>query len=175
MPGATRRVLWKEPVTRLHPRHGPRAAATARGNMDVPLDVVACRSFPNAARSAIDFDASALRVVARGSKHAAPAHRPLALAAVYDGATRTEAARIGGVTLQIVRDWVMKFNAAGRDGLIDCKAQTSHPAERHASCGADDDARDRADRHILSLASSTSPKSSIGSRASGHNQSFGIQ
>jgi hypothetical protein len=29
----------------------------------------------------------------------------LALAAIYDGATRTEAAKIGGVTLQIIRDW----------------------------------------------------------------------
>jgi transposase len=33
------------------------------------------------------------------------------LAAVYDGASRSEAAEIGGVTLQIVRDWVVKFNA----------------------------------------------------------------
>jgi transposase len=32
----------------------------------------------------------------------------LALAAIYEGSSRTEAARIGGVTLQIVRDWVMK-------------------------------------------------------------------
>ena len=32
-----------------------------------------------------------------------------------------EAARIGGVTLQIVRDWVMKFNAHGPEGLIDRK------------------------------------------------------
>ena len=31
------------------------------------------------------------------------------------------AAKIGGVTLQIVRDWVMKFNAHGPEGLIDCK------------------------------------------------------
>jgi len=46
----------------------------------------------------------------------------LALAAIYDGASRTEAARIGGVTLQIVRDWVLKFNAAGPVGLIDRKA-----------------------------------------------------
>jgi len=38
----------------------------------------------------------------------------LALAAIYDGATRTEAAKIGDVTLQIVRDWVVKFNAHGR-------------------------------------------------------------
>ena len=46
----------------------------------------------------------------------------LALAAIYDGSSRTEAAKIGGVTLQIVRDWVIKFNANGPDGLIDRKA-----------------------------------------------------
>jgi transposase len=69
-----------------------------------------------------DFDASALCGVARRSKNAAQARRLLALAAVYDGATRTEAARIGGVTPQIVRDWVVKFNAAGPDGLVDRKA-----------------------------------------------------
>jgi transposase len=68
-----------------------------------------------------DFDAAALRIAARRSKNAAQARRLLALAAIYDGATRTEAARIGGVTLQIVRDWVVKFNAAGPDGLIDRK------------------------------------------------------
>ena len=69
-----------------------------------------------------DFDALALRAAARRSKHAAQARRLLALAAIYDGTTRTDAARIGGVTLQIVRDWVMKFNAAGPDGLVDRKA-----------------------------------------------------
>ena len=57
----------------------------------------------------------------------------MALAAVYDGARRTEAATIGGVTLQIVRDWVMKFNAHGPDGLIDRKApgQPSKLTEAH--------------------------------------------
>ena len=49
------------------------------------------------------------------------ARRLLALAAIYEGATRTQAARIGGVTLQIVRDWVLKFNAQGPEGLIDRK------------------------------------------------------
>jgi transposase len=68
-----------------------------------------------------DFDAAGLRLAARRSKNAGQARRLLALAAVYDGATRTEAARIGGVTLQIVRDWVVKFNGAGPDGLIDRK------------------------------------------------------
>jgi transposase len=69
-----------------------------------------------------DLGAAELRAAARGSKHAGQARRLLALAAIYDGATRTEAAKIGGVTLQIVRDWVIKFNAHGPDGLIDRKA-----------------------------------------------------
>ena len=46
----------------------------------------------------------------------------LALAAIYDGGSRSEAARLGDVTLQIVRDWVVRFNAEGSDGLIDRKA-----------------------------------------------------
>jgi transposase len=74
-----------------------------------------------------DFDAAGLRTVARRSKDAAQARRLLALAAVYDGATRTEAARIGGVTLQIVRDWVLRFNAKGPAGLLDRKAPGPAP------------------------------------------------
>src|SRR3990167_3065313 len=69
-----------------------------------------------------DFDALRLRAIARKSKDASQARRLLALAAIYDGATRTEAARIGGVTVQIVRDWVLRFNAEGPDGLINRKA-----------------------------------------------------
>jgi putative transposase len=52
-----------------------------------------------------DFKASQLRALARKTKDGPQARRLLALAAIYDGATRTEAARIGGVTLQIIRDW----------------------------------------------------------------------
>jgi Transposase and inactivated derivatives len=69
-----------------------------------------------------DFDASLVRGAARKSRGGAQVRRLLALAAIYEGASRTEAARIGGVTLQIVRDWVLRFNAAGPDGLIDRKA-----------------------------------------------------
>ena len=69
-----------------------------------------------------DFDAKKLRAVAKKTGNAPQVRRLLALAAIYDGAARTEAARIGGVTLQIVRDWVVKFNARGPDGLVDCKA-----------------------------------------------------
>ena len=69
-----------------------------------------------------DFDAAGLRAAARQTKDAAQARRLLALAAIHDGASRTEAARIGGVTLQIVQDWVLRFNAEGPAGLIDRKA-----------------------------------------------------
>jgi transposase len=74
-----------------------------------------------------DYAAPALRAAARRSRDAAQARRLLALAAIYDGASRTEAARIGTVTLQIVRDWVVRFNAAGPEGLIDRKPPGSPP------------------------------------------------
>src|SRR4030081_3049586 len=68
-----------------------------------------------------DFDAARLRAIAKQAKDG-PQARRLLEASVYNGATRTEAAKIGGVTLQIVRDWVIKLNAHGPDGLIDGKA-----------------------------------------------------
>ncbi len=74
-----------------------------------------------------DFAAPALRAAARRTKDAAQARRLLALAAIDDGATRTEAAGIGGVTPQIVRDWVLRFNAEGPDGLVDRKAPGQPP------------------------------------------------
>jgi putative transposase len=69
-----------------------------------------------------DFDAARLRAIACKSKDGPQARRLLALAAIYEGARRTQAAAIGGVTVQIVRDWVLKFNASGPDGLINRKA-----------------------------------------------------
>ncbi len=74
-----------------------------------------------------DYDAVRLRQLARRSKDAPQTRRLLALAAIYDGATRTEAARIGGVTLQVVRDWVVKFNAHGPEGLRDRKPPGRSP------------------------------------------------
>ena len=68
-----------------------------------------------------DFDAHALRAIARKTKDGPQARRLLALAAIYDGATRTAAARLGGVTVQIIRDWVVKFNAHGPEGLVNRK------------------------------------------------------
>ena len=70
----------------------------------------------------VDFKAAQLRGIARKTKDGPQARRLLALSAIYDGATRTEAAKIGGVGLQIVRDWVLRFNARGPDGLRDGKS-----------------------------------------------------
>ena len=69
-----------------------------------------------------DYDAAWMRAFARKSKDGPQARRLLALAAIYEGASRTDAARIGGVTVQIIRDWVVRFNAEGPAGLIDRKA-----------------------------------------------------
>ena len=68
-----------------------------------------------------DFDARMLRLAAKGSKNGPQARRLLALAAIYEGATRTRAVEIGGVPRQIIRDWVVKFNELWPDGLIDRK------------------------------------------------------
>lgn len=68
-----------------------------------------------------DFDGTTLRRQARHSRDAGQARRLLALAEIYDGGTRSDAARIGGVTLQSIRDWVLRFNSHGPAGLIAIK------------------------------------------------------
>ena len=74
-----------------------------------------------------DMTADDLRQQARRTRDASQARRLLALAEIYDGGSRTDAARVGGVTLQIVRDWVVRFNALGPEGLIDRKAPGPMP------------------------------------------------
>ena len=68
-----------------------------------------------------DFDSALLRRLAKTTKDATQSRRLLALAEIYDGGSRTDAARIGGVGLQIIRDWVLRFNARGADGLVNSK------------------------------------------------------
>jgi transposase len=74
-----------------------------------------------------DFDAAQLRALAKRSRDPDQTRRLLALAAIYDGASRTEAAQIGCVTLQIVRDWVLRFNARGPEGLRTGRAPGAPP------------------------------------------------
>ena len=69
-----------------------------------------------------DFGSVRMRALARTVKDAGQARRLLALAVIYDGGRRTEAAKVGSVGLQIIRDWVLRFNARGPDGLITGKA-----------------------------------------------------
>jgi transposase len=69
-----------------------------------------------------DYDSDDLRLLARQSDDADQVRRLLALASVYDSGSREHAAKIGRVGVQIVRDWVVRFNAEGPDGLIDRKA-----------------------------------------------------
>ncbi len=64
-----------------------------------------------------DFDAPALRRFARQCRDPRQVRRLLAVAAIYDGSSRLEAARIGGMDRQTLRDWVHRFNEEGSSGL----------------------------------------------------------
>jgi transposase len=69
-----------------------------------------------------DCSSKELRRRATRVKDAGQARRLLAIAAVLDGASREQAAKIGGMDRQILRDWVIRFNAQGLDGLINKSA-----------------------------------------------------
>jgi transposase len=66
----------------------------------------------------MDYTVGEVRGFAKRAKDAAQARRLLAIAAVLDGASRTEAAKIGGMDRQTLRDWVIRFNEQGPEGLI---------------------------------------------------------
>jgi transposase len=68
-----------------------------------------------------DFSADELRLLAGRVKDANQARRLLAIAAVYEGMDRAEAARIGGMDRQTLRDWVHRFNDQGPAGLVNIK------------------------------------------------------
>jgi putative transposase len=65
-----------------------------------------------------NYTAGEVRRLAKRSKNAAQARRLLAIAAVLDGRPRKEAAKVGGMDRQTLRDWVIRFNERGPDGLI---------------------------------------------------------
>src|ERR1700724_3136280 len=69
-----------------------------------------------------DFNGASLRALAKKSKDGNRTRRLVAIAEIYDGGSRSDAARIGGVGLQTIRDWVLRFNAKGPEGLKDSKA-----------------------------------------------------
>ena len=64
-----------------------------------------------------DYDGGELRLLAKRSRDPRQVRRLLALAAAYDGMNRTEAAKVGGMDRQTLRDWAHRFNEEGPDGL----------------------------------------------------------
>lgn len=69
-----------------------------------------------------DYTGPALPRLARRSSGTDQVRRLLSLAVILDGGRLSNAARVGCVTLQIVRDWVLRFSAERPDGLIARKA-----------------------------------------------------
>lgn len=63
--------------------------------------------------------AAELRLAGRRTKDSDQARRLLAIALVLEGASRTEAARVMGMDRQTLRDWVVRYNAEGVEGLRD--------------------------------------------------------
>src|SRR4051812_16759098 len=74
-----------------------------------------------------DYSAAELRRLAAVTKNASKSRRLLSLAGVLDGMNRTEAARIGGMDRQTLRDWVHRFNAHGPEGLLDSWSKGPEP------------------------------------------------
>ena len=82
----------------------------------------------------VDFDGSMLRALALWEKAGRVTRRLLSLVTIYECGTRADAARPGGVGLQTRRDWGLRFNAKGPNGLVDGKS-TGRP------CLLDDEQR----------------------------------
>ncbi len=64
-----------------------------------------------------DYDGGELRRLAKRCRDPRQVRRLLALAAAYDGMSRTEAAKVGGMDRQTLRDWAHRFNEGGPEGL----------------------------------------------------------
>jgi transposase len=97
--------------------------------VNVVQKAIACTEIAMAAPVPLrsDFDATQLRALAKRSHDPDQTRRLLALAAIYDGASRSDAARLGAVGLQTVRDWVLRFNAQGPQGLLTGTAPGAKP------------------------------------------------
>jgi len=74
-----------------------------------------------------DYSAVDLRRIARRCDDADQTRRLLSIAVIVDGGSRGAAARTGGVGLQVIRDWVLRFNAGGPEALLTRKAPGKTP------------------------------------------------
>jgi transposase len=77
------------------------------GGMTVPLEIRRDRT------------PAVLRKEAKAETDARIARRLLAIANALDGMSREAAARSAGMDRQTLRDWVLRYNAHGLDGLAD--------------------------------------------------------
>ena len=66
-----------------------------------------------------DLSAAELRQHAKREKNPRVARRMLAIANALDGVSRALSARLAGMDRQALRDWVIRYNEAGLDGLHD--------------------------------------------------------
>lgn len=73
-----------------------------------------------------DLTPEELRRLARGESDGRVCRRLLAIAMALDGVSREEAARQAGMDRQTLRDWIVRYNAEGLDGLRD-RARTGRP------------------------------------------------
>ncbi len=78
-----------------------------------------------------DYTSREVRRFAKQSKDVWQARRLLAIAAVLDGASREDAAKIGGMERQTLRDWVIRFNDEGPEGVSN-KPSPGAPCKLHA-------------------------------------------
>ena len=74
-----------------------------------------------------DYSSGDFRALARKSRDAKQTRRLMALAGIADGLSRTEAAAVGLMDRQTLRDWAHRFNEQGPEGLIDRKSTGPKP------------------------------------------------
>lgn len=67
-----------------------------------------------------DRTPAVLRKLAKAEASARVARRLLAIANALSGMSRKDAAEAVGMDRQTLRDWVIRYNAHGPDGLYDC-------------------------------------------------------
>ncbi len=77
---------------------------------------------PVAIKMRDDYSGDELRRLASTARDGAQARRLMALAGVADGKNRAAAAVMGLMEPQTLRDWVIRFNAEGPDGLTNRKS-----------------------------------------------------
>jgi transposase len=76
----------------------------------------------------MDYTAGEVRRFAKQAKDVVQARRLLAIAAVLEGASWAEAAKIGRMDRQTLRDWVIRFNDQGADGLVNIPSRACRPS-----------------------------------------------